>query len=136
MRPRVWICWVKFIFHKKDIVTLNKFTNAFTQQIQIIWIIFLSIADLHRIQKNWDSSIDYYMLAYNVNTLAMKALEQALQIALSTNKLKRAEEICELMHNDTPDNLDILNTYKDLTLYNQNYKKSLSFLKKLKNKLE
>ena len=90
-----------------------------------------TIADLHRIQKNWDLSIDYYMLAYDVNTLAIKALEQALQIALSANKLKRAEEICELMHNDTPDDLDILNTYKDLTLYNQNYKKSLSLLEKI-----
>ena len=90
-----------------------------------------TIADLHRIQKNWDLSIDYYMLAYDVNTLAIKALEQALQIALSANKLKRAEEICELMHNDAPDDLDILNTYKDLTLYNQNYKKSLSLLEKI-----
>ena len=90
-----------------------------------------TIADLHRIQKNWDLSIDYYMLAYDVNTLAIKALEQALQIALSANKLKRAEEICELMHNDNPDDLDILNTYKDLTLYNQNYKKSLSLLEKI-----
>ena len=89
------------------------------------------LADLHRIQKNWDSSIDYYMLAYNVNTLAIKGLEQALQIALSTNKLKRAEEICELMHNDAPDNLDILNTYKDLTLYNKNYEKSLDLLEKI-----
>jgi len=89
------------------------------------------IADLHRIQKNWDLSIDYYMLAYDINTLALKALEQALQIALSANKLKRAEEICELMHNDTPDDLDILNTYKDLTLYNQNYKKSLSLIEKI-----
>ena len=26
-----------------------------------------TIADLHRIQKNWDLSIDYYMLAYDVN---------------------------------------------------------------------
>ena len=58
-------------------------------------------------------------------------MEQALQIALSANKLKRAEEICELMHNDTPDDLDILSTYKDLTLYNQNYKKSLSLLEKI-----
>ena len=90
-----------------------------------------TIADLHRIQKNWDLSIDYYMLAYDVNTLAIKALEQALQIALSANKLKRAEEICDLMHNDNPDDLDILNTYKDLTLYNQNYKKSLSLLEKI-----
>ncbi len=90
-----------------------------------------TIADLYRAQKNWDLSIDYYILAYDVNTLAIKGLEQALQIALSTSKLKRAEEICELMHNDAPDDIDILNTYKDLTLYNQNYKKSLSLLEKI-----
>ena len=54
-----------------------------------------TLADLYRIQKEWDTAIDYYLQGYEVNTIAINGLEQALQIALTTSKFIRAEEICD-----------------------------------------
>ena len=90
-----------------------------------------TLADLYRIQKKWDTAIDYYLQGYQVNTFAINGLEQALQIALTTSKFIRAEEICGLILNENPDNLDILNTYKDLTLFNNNYEKSLKIINQI-----
>ena len=53
-----------------------------------------ALADLARIQKNWELAISYYIEAYNTNSIAINALEQALQIAIATNDFLKAEEIC------------------------------------------
>ena len=63
--------------------------------------------------------------------MAVNGLEQALQIALTTSKFYRAEEICDLLIMDDPVNLDLLETMRDLTLYNGNYEKSLEIVGKI-----
>ena len=56
-------------------VELKKFNYIFT------------LADLARVQK-LDSTIDFYIEGYNINNQAINGLEQALQIALTTNNFK------------------------------------------------
>ena len=89
------------------------------------------LADLARMREDWDLAIDFYLQGYNINPFAINSLEQALQISLATNKFIRAEEICDLLLIENPDNIDILETIKNLTLFNGNYKKSLSILEQL-----
>ena len=50
-----------------------------------------ALADLSQIQKKWDLAIDYYIEGYQINNLAINGLEQALQIALTTNKYASSE---------------------------------------------
>ena len=90
-----------------------------------------TLADLARIQKNWDMAIDYYIQGHEIDPMAVNGLEQALQIALTTSKFYRAEEICDLLIMDDPVNLDLLETMRDLTLYNGNYEKSLEIVGKI-----
>jgi len=90
-----------------------------------------ALADLAQIQNEWDLAIDYYIKGYELNNLAINGLEQALQIALTTNKLKRAENICELLLREDPKNIVLLQTMKDLTLFNKNYNYALEILNKI-----
>ncbi len=90
-----------------------------------------TLADLARIQKNWDMAIDYYIQGHEIDPMAVNGLEQALQIALTTSQFYRAEEICDLLIMDDPVNLDLLETMRDLTLYNGNYEKSLEIVGKI-----
>jgi len=90
-----------------------------------------ALADLAQIQKNWDLAMDYYIKGYELNNMAINALEQALQIALSTSNFNRAEKICELLLNEDPDNIKLLQTMKDLSLFNKNYTNTLEILDKL-----
>ena len=84
---------------------------------------FFALADLARLQKNWDIAIEYYLEAYRINSMAFKGLEQALQISLATNKFERAEEICELLLEEEPENEKYLETMRDLALFNNDYDK-------------
>ena len=90
-----------------------------------------TLADLARINRDWDLAIDYYIQGYEINSLAVAGLEQALQIALTINNFNRAQEICSLLLQENPTNIDLLETMRDLTLFNANYEKSLKILKKL-----
>tara|TARA_B100000029_G_scaffold507326_1_gene591697 strand:+ start:1449 stop:2948 length:1500 start_codon:yes stop_codon:yes gene_type:complete len=89
------------------------------------------LADLAQLQKNWDDAIDFYIQSYQINSMAVNALEQALQIALTTNSFDRAEEVCELLLEDDPDNLKFLETMRDLTLFSQKYEITLEFVKRI-----
>ena len=84
-----------------------------------------TLADLARINKDWDLAIDYYVQGYEINSLAVAGLEQALQIALTISNFNRAQEICSLLLQENPTNIDLLETMKDLTLFNGNYEESL-----------
>ncbi|MBI89287.1 MAG: hypothetical protein CMG60_04295 [Candidatus Marinimicrobia bacterium] len=90
-----------------------------------------TLADLYRIKRDWNSAIDYYIKGYEVNPLAVAGLEQALKIALTTGNYTRAEEVCEILLNDNPENLDILETMKDLSLFKKQYEKSLEILNEI-----
>jgi len=90
-----------------------------------------TLADLARLQKNWDKAINYFIEAYQVNSMGIEGLEQALQIALSTNTFDRAVEICELLINEDPDNIDFIETMRDLTLFSGEYEKSLEMVNRL-----
>ena len=90
-----------------------------------------TLADLARINRDWDLAIDYYVQGYEINSLAVAGLEQALQIALTISNFNRAQEICSLLLKENPTNIDLLETMKDLTLFNGNYEKSLKILKKI-----
>ena len=92
---------------------------------------FFALADLARLQKNWDIAIEYYLEAYRINSMAFKGLEQALQISLATNKFERAEEICELLLEEEPENEKYLETMRDLALFNNDYDKALITIKEL-----
>ena len=90
-----------------------------------------TLADLARINRDWELAIDYYIQGYEINSLAVAGLEQALQIALTISNYNRAQEICSLLLKENPTNIDLLETMKDLTLFNGNYEKSLKILKKI-----
>ena len=63
--------------------------------------------------------------------MAVAGLEQALQIALTISNFNRAQEICHLLLQENPTNIELLETMKDLTLFNGNYEESLKILKKI-----
>ena len=90
-----------------------------------------TLADLARLQKNWDKAIDYFIDAYEKSSLGIAGLEQALQIALSTNTFDRATEICELLIQEEPDNEKYLQTLRDLTLFSGEYDKALNMVNQL-----
>ena len=90
-----------------------------------------ALADLARVKKEWNLAIDYYIEGYNTNSAAINGLEQALQISIATNNFNKAEQICELLLDEQPNNTKILQTLIDLSLYNNNYELSLKMLKKL-----
>ncbi len=88
-----------------------------------------TLADIARVQKKWDLAIDYYISAYKINSLAINGLQQALQISLSANRFEKAEEVCDLLLDDDPENINYLETLRDLCLFNENYKKALLIIK-------
>ena len=90
-----------------------------------------ALADLARVKKEWNLAIDYYIEGYNTNSAAINGLEQALQISIATNNFNKAEQICELLLDEQPNNTKILQTLLDLSLYNNNYDLSLKMLSKL-----
>ena len=90
-----------------------------------------ALADLARIQKNWELAINYYIEAYNTNSIAINGLEQALQIAIATNDFLKAEEICNYFLKEDSDNSKILLTLKDLSLFNENYEAAIEAINKL-----
>ena len=90
-----------------------------------------ALADLARVKKEWNLAIDYYLEGYNTNSAAINGLEQALQISIATNNFNKAEQICELLLDEQPNNTKILQTLIDLSLYNNNYELSLKMLNKL-----
>ena len=90
-----------------------------------------ALADLARIRKEWDVAIEYYIEGYNTNSAAINGLEQALQISIAINNFNKAEEICELLLNEEPQNVKIIQTLVDLSLFNNNFDLSLKMLNKL-----
>ena len=78
------------------------------------------LADLARVQKKWELAIDYYILGYN-NSQAISGLEQALQIALTTNNFKKGKQICLLLLEESPDEIKLLETLRDLALFTKDY---------------
>lgn len=92
-----------------------------------------ALADLARIQKDWDLAIDYYLEGYNTDNIAINGLEQALQISIAINDFNKAEYICELLLTEQPENVKIVQTLIDLSVFNKNYDLSLKMLNKLEN---
>ena len=87
-----------------------------------------TLADLAKIEKDWNLAIDYYIKGYEANSMAISGLEQALQIALTTSNFERAEQVCSLLLEENPSNINLLETMKDLTLFNGHYDESLRIL--------
>ena len=92
-----------------------------------------TLADLARLQKNWDLAIDYYIEGYQINSMSINGLEQALQIALTSSSFDRAEEICELLLEDDPDNIKFLETIRDLTLFSRKFDVALEMIHRIEN---
>ena len=90
-----------------------------------------ALADLYQIEKEWDLAIDHYIEAFEINNLATNGLEQALQIALTTNKFNRAQEICELLVKEDQANVNLLETMRDICIYNKDYNRTLDIIEKL-----
>ena len=90
-----------------------------------------TLADLAKIEKDWNLAIDYYIKGYEANSMAISGLEQALQIALTTSNFERAEQVCSLLLEENPSNINLLETMKDLTLFNGHYDESLRILDKI-----
>ena len=66
------------------------------------------LADISKVKKNWSKAIDYYLTIYYQNPDISGTLEQALQLSLTINDLSKSDEICELMLEKDPLNLNIL----------------------------
>ena len=76
-------------------------------------------------------AIEYYIEGYNTDNMAVNALEQALQISIAINNFNKAEKVCELLLIEQPENIKIVQTIIDLSLFNKNYDLSLKMLNKL-----
>ena len=127
MLGQIHIAQKNFLEAEKIFINLNKFEP---ENLDYLYM----LADLARINKNWNTAIDYYIKIYKINSLALNSLEQALQIALSTNNLMRSEEICELMLDNNPDNIDLLETYRDIAIFNKDFNKALKIISKIETK--
>lgn len=84
-----------------------------------------TLGDLAKLQHNWNIAIDFYLAAYRANPSAIKPVEQALQISLNAELFDRGEEICDILVKDDSQNQQYWETYRDLTLFNKHYEKSL-----------
>jgi tetratricopeptide (TPR) repeat protein len=65
--------------------------------------------------------------------MSINGLEQALQIALTSSSFDRAEEICELLLEDDPDNIKFLETIRDLTLFSRKFDVALDMIHRIEN---
>jgi tetratricopeptide (TPR) repeat protein len=93
-----------------------------------------TLADLARVQKKWEIAIDYYILGYN-NSQAISGLEQALQIALTTNNFKKGKQICLLLLEESPGEIKLLETLRDLALFTKDYKTAYNTILKIEKVL-
>jgi len=90
-----------------------------------------TLADLARVEKKWESAINYYIEGYNLNDQAVSGLEQALQIALTTNNFVKGEQICLLLIEENPENIKLLETLRDLSLFTKNYETAFNSIEKI-----
>ena len=90
-----------------------------------------TLADLARVNKKWDLAIDYYIKGYNIDSQASNGLEQALQISLTTNNFTRAEQVCLLLLDEDPDNIKLLETLRDLSLFTKAYEVAFNTIEKI-----
>ena len=119
--------YIKNKDYKNAQLTFEKLNNLIPSNLDYIF----ALADLARIQKEWDLAIQYYIEGYNTNSMATNGLEQALQISIAINNFKKAEEICELLLGEQPENIKIIQTLIDLSLFNNNYDLSLKMIKEI-----
>ena len=119
--------YIKNKDYKNAQLTFEKLNNLIPSNLDYIF----ALADLARIQKEWDLAIQYYIEGYNLNSMATNGLEQALQISIAINNFKKAEEICELLLGEQPENIKIIQTLIDLSLFNNNYDLSLKMIKEI-----
>ena len=119
--------YIKNKDYKNAQLTFEKLNNLIPSNLDYIF----ALADLARIQKEWDLAIQYYIEGYNINSMATNGLEQALQISIAINNFKKAEEICELLLGEQPENVKIIQTLIDLSLFNNNYDLSLKMIKEI-----
>ena len=119
--------YIKNKDYKNAQLTFEKLNNLIPSNLDYIF----ALADLARIQKEWDLAIQYYIEGYNTNSMAINGLEQALQISIAINNFNKAEEICELLLSEQPENIKIIQTLIDLSLFNNNYDLSLKMIKEL-----
>ncbi len=89
------------------------------------------IGDLNKLQKQWDTSINFYLKAYEVNPQNFKALESAMQVSLSAEFFKKAEEVCKKLIYYDSNNASYWLTYKQITAYNKNYESTLLAISEL-----
>ena len=89
------------------------------------------IGDLYKLQKQWNKSIDFYLQAFEVNPQNFKALESAMQVSLSVEFFDKAEQVCRKLVQYNPNNSSYWITYKQITAYNKNYKKTLLAISEL-----
>ena len=93
-----------------------------------------TLADLARVQKKWELAIDYYILGYN-NSQVISGLEQALQIALTTNNFKKGKQICLLLLEESPGEIKLLETLRDLALFTKDYATAYNTILKIEKVL-
>ena len=119
--------YIKSKDYKNAQITFKKLHDLNPSELDYIF----ALADLARIQKDWDLAIEYYIEGYNTDNIAVNGLEQALQISIAINNFNKAEKVCELLLIEQPDNIKIVETLIDLSLFNKNYDLSLKMLNKL-----
>ncbi|MFL2982930.1 MAG: tetratricopeptide repeat protein [Candidatus Neomarinimicrobiota bacterium] len=124
MLGQLYLAQQRYIDSKGIFVQLH---NLYPNNIDYLY----TLADLAKMNKEWNLAIDYYIRGYEINSMATTGVEQALQIAITISNFKRAEEICSLLLIENPSDIEILETMKDLTLFNGNYEKSLEILNEL-----
>ena len=119
--------YVKSKDYKNAQLTFEKLHEINPSELDYIF----ALADLAKIRKEWDTAIEYYIEGYKINSEAINGLEQALQISIAVNNFNKAEEICELLLNEEPKNVKVIQTLVDLSLFNSNFDLSLKMLDKL-----
>ncbi len=124
MLGQFYISERKYKDAEKTFLDLNKIDSGNLDYI-------FTLADLFRVQEKWESAIDQYIKGYNVNNQAINGLEQALQIALTTNNFEKGEEICLLLVDENPEEIKLLETLRDISLFTKNYERAYNTIKKI-----
>ena len=94
---------------------------------------FVTLGDIYKLKNDFKKAIEYYLKAYDINPFEKISIEQALQLALTKGWFDHSEVIASRLVKDYPRDIEYLKTYRDITLFNKKYKKSLQIINLLED---
>ena len=94
---------------------------------------FVTLGDIYKLKNNFKKAIECYLKAYDINPFEKISIEQALQLALAQGWFDDSESIASKLIKAYPKDIEYLKTYRDITIFNKKYKKSLQIINLLED---